>query len=67
MLPRSVLPVAACSGWGQVEDSGTSESSAFGSGEDEVHGPKSGECFGALGSMVGGGRDEVLRCFVEGV
>ena len=40
MLPRSVVPVAACSGQvGQVEDSGTSESMTFGFVEDEGSGP----------------------------
>jgi hypothetical protein len=45
----------------QAEDSGASKSAAFGSVDGEVLGPERGECFGALGSMVGGGHDEVLR------
>jgi hypothetical protein len=36
---------------------------AFGSCDDEVFGPERMECFGALGSLVGGGRDDVLRCW----
>ena len=56
MLPRSVVPVAACSGQvGQVEDSSTSESKTFGFVEDEVFGPAKGGRFGASDSMAGGG------------
>jgi hypothetical protein len=57
MLPRSVVPVAACSGQGgQVEDSGRSESMTFGFVEDGWLGPAERECFGAVDSMAGGGR-----------
>ena len=57
MLPRSVVPVAACSGRvGQVEDSGRSDSKTFGLVEDEVSGLAERGRFGAFDSMVGGGR-----------
>lgn len=56
MLPRSVGPVAACSGRvGQVEDSGTPESMTFGFVEDEVPGLAKRGRFGAFDLIVGGG------------